>query len=204
MNPNSDDDAELMCRACDGDEPAQAALFEKYRERLQAMLRLRMDRRLSGRVDSSDVLQEAYLDYSRRFEDFAADPTQPFYLWLRQLTGQRLIDVHRHHLGAQMRDAGREVSIFRGMPEASSASLAAQLLGRFTTASQAAQKAELRLRVQEALNGLEPTDREVLVLRHFEMMSNDEVAKVLDITKQAASNRYIRALKRIQGLLKES
>jgi RNA polymerase sigma-70 factor (ECF subfamily) len=126
----------------------------------------------------------------------------PVFLWLRFLTGQKLIDLHRQHLGAKMRDAGQEVSLYRGaLPLASSASLAAQLLGRLTSASQAAMRAELQLRVQEALNGMEPLDREILTLRHFEMLTNEETATVLDIKKSAASNRYVRALKRLKDIL---
>src|SRR5262249_52005057 len=113
-----------------------------------------------------------------------------------------LIAAHRQHLGAQMRDADREVSLYRGaLPQASSASLAAQLLGRFTSASRAALRAELQIRVQEALNGLDPLDREVLALRHFEMLTNAETAAVLGLKKSAASNRYIRALERLKDIL---
>ncbi len=168
------------------------------------MIRLRLDRRLQGRIDPSDVLQDAYLDYARRFAEWAARPTLPFFLWLRLLTGQKLVNLHRRHLGARMRDAGQEVSLYRGaLPQASSASLAAQLLGRLTTASQAAVRAETQVRVQEALNGMEPIDREILTLRHFEMLSNEEAAAVLGLRKSAASNRYIRALKRLKDALGE-
>jgi RNA polymerase sigma-70 factor, ECF subfamily len=193
----------LIQKALAGDESALAALFERYRERLRRMIRLRLDRRLSGRVDSSDVLQEAYLDVRRRISEFASNPAaMPFHLWLRLITGQRLTDVHRFHLGAQMRDAGQEVSLHRGpFPQADSVSLAAQLLGRLTSASKAAIRAEHKLIVQEALNGMDPIDREVLALRHFEHLSNDETAQVLGLSKSAASNRYIRALKRLKEIL---
>ena len=193
---------DLLTRAGRGDEQALAALFGRYRDRLREMVRLRLDRRLQGRLDASDVLQEAYLDFARRLPEFLNGPTVPFFLWLRGLAGQRLIDLHRRHLGAQMRDAGQEVSLYRGAtPAASSASLAEQLLGRLTSASQAAIRAETQLRVQEALNGMDPLDREILALRHFEMLSNGETAQVLGIRKSAASNRYVRALKRLKELL---
>jgi RNA polymerase sigma-70 factor (ECF subfamily) len=167
------------------------------------MIRLRLDRRLSGRVDTSDVLQDAYLDVRQRLAEYARDPAaMPFHLWLRLVAGQRLTDVHRHHLGAQMRDAGMEVSLHRGpFPQADSISLAAQLLGKMTSASKAAIRAEHKLIVQEALNGMDPLDREVLALRHFEHLSNDETAQVLGLSKSAASNRYIRALKRLKEIL---
>jgi RNA polymerase sigma-70 factor (ECF subfamily) len=185
-----------------GDQRALAELFDRYRERLKRMVRLRLDRRLQGRVDDSDVLQEAYLDIARRAPEYAANPTMPFFLWLRFLTGQRLLAIHRQHLGAKMRDVGHEVSLYRGaLPQASSVSLAAQLLGRLTSPTQAAVRAEMQLRLQEALNGMDPLDREVLTLRHFEELSNSETAAVLGLTKSAASNRYVRALKRLKDVL---
>src|SRR5262249_22631067 len=162
----------------------------------------RMDRRLSGRIDSSDVLQDAYLKVRERLKEHQDEPSLPFFLWLRLVTGQTLIDLHRRHLNTQRRDAGMEISLHRGaMPQASSVSLAAQLFGKLTTASQAAVRAEHRLIVQEALNGMDPIDREVLTLRHFEHLSNDETALVLGLTKSAASNRYVRALKRLKEIL---
>jgi RNA polymerase sigma-70 factor (ECF subfamily) len=193
----------LLRSALAGDESALAALFDGYRDRLRRMIRLRLDRRLSGRVDSSDVLQDAYLDVRKRLAEYARDPAaMPFHLWLRLVAGQRLTDVHRYHLGSQMRDAGQEVSLHRGpFPQADSVSLAAQLLGKMTSASKAAIRAEHNLIVQETLNGMDPIDREVLALRHFEHLSNDETAQLLGLSKSAASNRYIRALKRLKEIL---
>jgi RNA polymerase sigma-70 factor (ECF subfamily) len=197
--PNPD---ELLRRAAAGDPQALADLFGQYRERLWRMVHLRLDRRLQGRLDPEDVLQEAYLVLVKRFPEYAASPPMPFFLWLRQLTGQKLIDLHRQHLGAKMRDAGQEVSLYRGaLPQASSQSLAAQLLGRLTSASQAAMRAETQLRVQEALNSMDPLDREVLTLRNFEMLTNEETAAVLGVKKSAASKRHIQALKRLKEML---
>jgi RNA polymerase sigma-70 factor (ECF subfamily) len=193
---------DLLGRARAGDAQARADLFARCRDRLRRMVRLRLDRRLQGRVDPSDVLQDAYLDYARRFPEWVERPAMPFFLWLRLLTGQKLVDLHRRHLGAQMRDAGQEVSLYRGaLPQASSAALAAHLLGRLTSASQAAVRAETQVRVQEALNGMEPIDREILTLRHIEMLRNEEAAEVLGLGKSAASNRYIRALRRLKEAL---
>jgi RNA polymerase sigma-70 factor, ECF subfamily len=202
-DPVGNDTNLLLRRALAGDELALAALFDAYRERLRRMIRLRLDRRLTGRVDSSDVLQEAYLDVRKRLAEYGRDHgAMPFHLWLRLIAGQKLTDVHRYHLGTQMRDAGQEVSLHRGpFPQASSVSLAAQLLGRLTSASKAAIRAEHRLIVQEALNGMDSMDREVLTLRHFEHLSNDETAMVLRLSKSAASNRYIRALRRLKEIL---
>jgi RNA polymerase sigma-70 factor, ECF subfamily len=192
----------LLSRAEAGDPQALAELFAHYRERLRRMIHLRLDRRLQGRLDPEDVLQETFLVLARRFAEYCRDPAMPFFLWLRQLAGQKLIDLHRQHLGARMRDAAMEVSLYRrALPQASSASLAAQLLGRLTSASRAAIRAETQLRVQEALNSMESMDREVLTLRHFEMLTNEETALVLGLKKSAASNRYIRALTRLKGIL---
>ncbi len=197
-----DDSETLLRRLLAGDTQVPAELFQHYRPRLRRMVRLRLDRRLQGRVDPSDVLQDAFLDLARRVPEYVANPALPFFLWLRLLTGQRLLMVHRHHLGTQMRDAGQEVSLYNGpLPQASSASLAAQLLGRLTTPSQAAVRAEMQLRLQEALNAMDPIDREVLTLRHFEELSNGETARVLGLRKSAASNRYVRALKRLREVL---
>jgi RNA polymerase sigma-70 factor (ECF subfamily) len=193
---------ELLARAGGGDQVALTELFGRYRQRLGQMVRLRLNRRLRGRVDDSDVVQEAYLEAARRLPEYLAGRPLPFYLWLRHLTGEKLIDAHRRHLGARMRDAGQEVSLHRGpMPAASSVSLAAQLLGRLTSPSQAAIKAETRLRVQEVLNGMDPLDREVLALRHFEQLSNAEVAQTLGMNESTASSRYLRALKRLKDEL---
>jgi RNA polymerase sigma-70 factor (ECF subfamily) len=206
MEPVLTDDrsepADLLGRARTGDEQALAALFTHYRGRLKRMVHLRLDRRLFGRVDASDVLQEAYLEVHKRFPEFARNGSLPFFFWLRLVTGQKLTDIHRHHLGVQMRNAGQEVSLHRGaLPQATSASLAAQLLGNLTSASRAAIRAEQKLFVQEALNGMDSLDREVLVLRHFEHLSNDETTRVLGIKKATASQRYIRALKRLKEIL---
>jgi RNA polymerase sigma-70 factor (ECF subfamily) len=202
MADESDDLRDRLRRLAAGDQQALAELFARYRDRLRRMVKLRLDRRLQGRIDASDVLQDAYLDAARRFAEYAANPTMPFFLWLRLLTGQRLLMVHRQHLGAKMRDAEQEVSLYRGaLPQASSVSLAAQLLGRMTSPSLAAVRAEMQLKLQEALNGMDPIDREVLVLRHFEELSNGETAAVLGLQKAAASNRYVRALKRLKDVL---
>ena len=203
MAPEASNLDELLRRAEAGDERAKSDLFTLYRQRLRTMVRLRLDRRLQGRADPSDVLQEAFLDFQSRAAEYAQKPDMPFFLWLRFLTGQRLQLIHRHHLGTQMRDAGREVSLHRGaMPQATSVSLAAQLLGRFTSVTQAVQRAEMQLILQEAINALDPMDREILALRHFEELSNDETAQVLGIKPSAASNRHIRALKRLRDVLK--
>jgi RNA polymerase sigma-70 factor (ECF subfamily) len=195
-------EVDLLDRAGRGDPQALTDLFTRYRSRLKRMVRLRLDSRVQGRVDPSDVVQEAYLEVCKKLADYLRAPKLPFFLWLRALTGQKLALAHRQHLGVQARAAGREVSLYRGaLPEASSAALAAQLLGKLTSPSQAAMKAELKIRIQEALNSMDAIDREVLTLRHFEHLSNAETALVLGIKESAACNRYVRALERLRGIL---
>jgi RNA polymerase sigma-70 factor (ECF subfamily) len=202
MTSDSSDVADLLQRAAGGDEQAWHELFVRYRDRLKRMVHLRLSRRLQGRVDDSDVLQEAYLAIWKRLPEYLDNPSLPFFLWLRHLTGLKLAEVHRRHLGTQMRDADREVTLHRGgLPQVDSVSLAAQLLGTFTTPSQAAIKAETRLYVQEALNSMDPVDREVLALKHFEQLSTSDIAQVLGLSKAGAGSRYLRALKRLREIL---
>jgi RNA polymerase sigma-70 factor, ECF subfamily len=202
MTGEASETAGLLRRAAQGDQAAWGALLVRSRDRLRRMVALRLDRRLQGRVDPSDTIQEAYIDASARLPEYARQPDMPFFLWLRFLTGQRLVRVHRQHLGAEMRDVAREVSLYRGaLPAATSAALAAQLLGCDTRPSEAAVRAERSIRLQEALNSMEPLDREVLALRHFEQLSNAEAARVLGLQEGAAAKRYVRALKRLRLIL---
>jgi RNA polymerase sigma-70 factor (ECF subfamily) len=199
------DTGSLLQHAARGDPGALGDLLMRERDRLTRIVRLRMDPRLRGRVDEGDVVQEAFIEATARFAEFARDDKMPFFLWLRFLTIQKLFQLHRRHLGVQARDASREVSLHSGpFPEASSAVLAAQLIGKLTTPSDAAVRAETRLRLEETLNSMDETDREVLALRHFEQLSNADCARVLGITESAASNRYVRAAKRLKSLLERN
>jgi RNA polymerase sigma-70 factor, ECF subfamily len=195
--------SELIRRAAGGDQQALADLFSAHRDRLRRMVALRLDRRLRGRVAPSDVIQETYIDAAAGLADFAARGEMPFFLWLRRVAGMKINSAHRTHLGCQARDAAREVSIDRGaMPQATSAALAARLLGRFTTASAVAIREERKIRLQGALEAIDPLDREVLVLRHFEELTNAEAAETLGLQESAASKRYVRALKRLKDILR--
>jgi RNA polymerase sigma-70 factor (ECF subfamily) len=201
MSADIRNDDNLLDAACQGDDSALAILIERHRDRLEHMVQLRMDRRLQGRVEPADVVREAYRMLPGKLPQYCADPKLPFFLWLRLEVGQKLVDVHRLHLGTQMPDAGQEVSLQRGpLPPVASLLLAEQLLGKLTTASPAAVRAELKVRVQEALNTMDSQDREVLILRHFEELSNAEAAQVLGIRPSAAVNRYVRALKRLKDV----
>jgi RNA polymerase sigma-70 factor, ECF subfamily len=202
MDQTSSDVTGPIERLRGGDRGALATLFDQYRDRLRRMVELRIDPRLRVRLDASDVLQEAFLDVARDLDAYLADPKLPPLLWLRLHVGRRLTTLHRHHLGTRMRDAGLEVSLYRdALPEASSAALASMLLGRHTSPTQAALRAERLLRVQDALNSLDAIDREVLALRHFEQLGRAEAAQVLGISQNAGAKRYFRALKRLKDVL---
>ena len=192
--------AELLSRVRAGDQKALAELYDRHRDKLRRMVQLRLDHRLAGRVSASDVLQEAYIDAVKRIDHYFAKPDQSFFGWLRLVVGQRLADVHREHL-AQKRDAAQEVPINRGASGADSACLAACLLGDGTSPSHAAARTESFGRLEAALDQMDPLDREVLALRHFEEMSNAETAEILGIQAAAASKRYVRALARLKQIL---
>ena len=187
-----------------GDPQALASLFSTHRERLRRMIEYRLDARLRGRVATSDILQEAYIDALKRLPHFVADPDVPFYIWMRSVAMQRLIDVHRHHLGAQARDVGREVPLRGGVAIEGSAEAMAELMGDLTSPSQAAERGESKARLLEALAGLHALDREVLALRHFEELGNHEVAALLGIQPAAASKRYVRAIERLKEALEQT
>ena len=178
-------------------------LFSLHRDRLWRIVNFRLDSRLAGRVDADDILQEAYLAASQRINHYLDDSTHTFFIWLRLITNQTLIDVHRRHLGAQMRDASRDMSIHAHYAQATSMSIASQLLGNFTSPSQVMLRNEASKQIEQAIESMEPIDREVLALRHFEELSNSEVAEVLDIQQKAASIRYVQALKRLKDVLRK-
>ncbi|MGF1581140.1 MAG: sigma-70 family RNA polymerase sigma factor [Gemmataceae bacterium] len=198
------DDSEeaLVERLRAGEEAVLAELFSLHRDRLWRMLNFRMDRRLAGRVDAEDILQEAYLSASGRIEHYRKEESMSFFVWLRLIVNQTLIDVHRRHIGAEMRDANREVSLHhKGNAQSTSMSLAAKLLGNITSPSQAAVREETSAQLERAIASMDTIDQEVLALRHFEDLTNSEVAEVLGIAQTAASNRYVRALARLKDIL---
>ena len=201
MTDEGDDLDEMLESLRRGEPQALAAVFARYRDRLRKLVEFRLDARLKGRVSTSDVLQEAYIGTLKRLSHYQADPAVPFFIWLRSVTVQRLIDLHREHLGVKARDAAREVRLgHAGGIEASSEKMA-ELMGDLTSPSQAARRGETIALVREALDGLEPNDREVLALRHFEELSNHEVAALLGIRTAAASKRYVRAIERLKAAL---
>lgn len=177
-----------------GDEAKLAPLFECYRERLLRMVNFRIHPRLVGRLDPEDILQDTYIEAGKRIDAFTGDD-KPFLVWIRLITQQTMIDLHRKHLGAKMRNAGREVSA------PASGTLSGFFVGHITSPSRAVMREEARVKIEQALESMDEIDREVLLLRHFEELSNKEAAAVLGIQENAASNRYVRALGRLKGYL---
>lgn len=193
-----------ITRVRQGDREALAAAFEEHRPRLRRTVAFRIDPRLAGRIEPDDVLQEAYLSALRRQDRVRGQGEQSLYVWLRLVTVQTLIDLHRRHIGVQKRSAGRE----RRQPGSSASGtgdcLASGLLGRFTSPTLAARRAELAERLRQVLDGMSPLDREVLALRHFEELTNAEVAEVLSIEPKTASIRYFRSLRRLRQILESA
>jgi RNA polymerase sigma-70 factor, ECF subfamily len=195
-------DQDLAERLRAGDTQALAELLARHRDRLWRLVQFRLDRRLHGRVDPDDVLQDGFLAAAQRIEHYRGNPLMSPFVWLRWVVCQTLVDVHRRHLGAQARDAGREVAIDRrSHSPATSASLAISLVGNLTSPSRVAARAEMVDQVEQAIAGMDATDQEVLALRHFEELTNSEVAEVLGIQQKAASIRYVRAVRRLKGIL---
>jgi RNA polymerase sigma-70 factor (ECF subfamily) len=195
---------QLLALAAAGDGAAWGALLTGYQERLARMVAFRMDPRLRGRIDAADVVQDAFVEASAHREAYFRAPAAPLFLWLRGVVSNKLLEMHRHHLGTHMRDAKRERPL-NGSGRSSDASevLCAQLSAGLTRPSVAAVRCEVRARLAEALDGMDPTDCEVLVMRHFEQLTNAEAAQVLGIQERAAAKRYLRALERLKDILSE-
>ena len=187
-------EADLERRLRGGEDAAIGPLFESFRDRLRRMVQFRIDPRLVGRIDPEDVLQETFLEAEKRLSAYRGDD-KPFVVWIRLIAQQTMVDLHRKHLGAKMRTAGREVRA----PE--SGTLSGLFVGHITSPSHAMMREEARMKIEAALQEMDEIDREVLMLRHFEDLSNKEAALVLGIQENAASNRYVRALGRLKGYL---
>src|SRR5215207_1395202 len=194
----------LLARAAAGDGAAWGALLTAHQKKLGRMVAFRMDPRLRGRVDAADVVQDALVEASEHRSDYFRAPGVPLFPWLRGVVNNKLLEVQRHHLGTRMRDANRDLPL--DAPRASddtSAALCAHLTGGLTRPSVAAVRGEVSSRLAAALDEMDPIDREVLALRHFEQLTSAEAGQVLGIQERAAAKRYLRALQRLREILSE-
>jgi RNA polymerase sigma-70 factor (ECF subfamily) len=201
MKPRELDTEELVEQARDGDDAARQALLTRHRQRLCAMVAARLDRRLAARLDPSDIVQEALAEAARKLDDYLRDRPLPFYPWVRQIAWERLLKLHRHHLHTAKRSVRREEPQPLPLSGGSAQELAERLMTSGTSPSRRLIRDELRGRVQAALARLDETDREVLVLRYLEQLSNRETAAVLGLGEGAVKMRHIRALERLRALL---
>jgi RNA polymerase sigma-70 factor (ECF subfamily) len=197
-DPEEDPETRALLERLDsGEAEAWDQLLGQHREELWHQVDLRLDRRLRRRVDPSDVVQEAQLEATRRLTDYLARRPMPLRLWLRQLAQERLIMAHRYHAGAACRSVGRDVSL-RGP---SSAALGQQVPARGSSPSQGPRRQELVHRVRQAVAELSEVDREMVLMRNFEQLTNQQSAAVLGIDPATASQRYGRALLRLRAIL---
>lgn len=204
MWPDAEQTRELLNGARAGDAGAVNALLDRHRDALRRMVSLRMDRALQQRIDASDVVQDVLVEANRRLQEYLQNPQMPFQLWLRHIARDRLIDAHRRHRGAARRSVDREQSfVAAANADHSTMDLAAQVWDRELTPAAAATQHELARRFQAAIELLEENDREVLLLRHFEQLSNQETAQILGLSEPAAGMRYLRAIRRLRALLDE-
>jgi RNA polymerase sigma-70 factor (ECF subfamily) len=198
----------LLARAAAGDVAAWGALLAQHQDRLLDVITFRLDPRLRGRIDAADVMQETFISATARRAEFFQQSSQPLFLWLRWMVGNTLLELHRHHLGAQMRDVKREVHSGwlpdgAGRDDGTRGALVEQLTGGATGPATAAARAEVKARLEEALGRMDAIDREVLALRHYEHLTSSEAAQVLGIQEDAASKRYLRAVERLREILSD-
>ena len=202
MWPEGEQTQELLKGVAGGDPSAVNRLMDRHREAVRRMIQMRLDQAVSRRVDASDVVQDVLMEASQRLNDYMANPSMPFHLWLRQLAKDRIIDMHRRHRAAQRRSVDREQNLSGlGSDEQSAADLAALLKDAELTPAAAALRKEMEERFLVALDQLEENDREIVVMRHFEHLGNSEVAEALNLSAPAAGMRYLRAIRKLRELL---
>jgi RNA polymerase sigma-70 factor, ECF subfamily len=204
MWPDSAETRELLDRVADHDPLAEDRLWECHREPLRRMIGLRLDRAVSRRVDSSDVVQEVMLKASGRLADYLKNPALPFHLWLRQIAKDHVIDAHRKHRVAGARSVDREAPMAPSFADRSSIELVAGLRDPSPTPAALALRRELESRFREAIDVLDELDREIILLRHFEQLSNSETARALGLSEPAAGMRHLRALRKLRAILGEA
>jgi len=205
MWPEADKTQELLANAKEGSEEAIGKLLDRHRDALRRMVQMRLDRKIQRRVDVSDIVQDVLFEANRRLSKYLQEPKMPFHLWLRHMARDRIIDAHRRHRVSAKRSVDREKPLTSpANVDRSTMEIAAQLCDPAITPAAAATMHELARRFEAAIDELEERDREVLLMRHFEHLTNQEVAQALSLTEPAASMRYLRALRRLRALIAET
>jgi RNA polymerase sigma-70 factor (ECF subfamily) len=197
MTPRADDTEELLRRAEAGSQEAVADLLQRHRPRLRQMVAVRIDPRLSARVDPSDVVQESLAEAARLLPEYLKQRPLPFYPWLRQLTWTRLVKLHQRHIRVQKRTVNRERDNEILLSDQSALHLADQLCAAGISPIEQMLQEELRQRVRAALNHLAARDREVLVMWYLEQLTARDIAAILDLTEAGVKSRHRRALQRL-------
>lgn len=202
MWPTSDKTAELLAGAKGGDDDAVNRLLDRHRDALRRLVEMRLDRKIQRRVDVSDVVQDVLVEANRRLTDYLSNPVMPFHLWLRQIARDRIIDAHRRHRASARRSVDREQpNLAPGGVDRSTIELIAQVCDGELTPAAAATQHEMARRVEAAIGELGDQDAEIILMRHYEQLSNQEVAQALGLTEPAASMRYLRAVRRLRATL---
>ena len=192
----------LLKQAIDGDDAAVNQLLDRHRNSLRQLIRMRLDQKIRKRIDVSDVLQDVLVEANRRLTRYLNDPIMPFHLWLRQIARDRIIDAHRRHRVSAKRSVDREQQMVapRGYDQ-SSIHLASLLGDQQLTPAAAALQKEMARKVEAAISELDPKDCEIVVMRHYEHLTNQEIGQALGLTEPAASMRYLRAIRRLRAIL---
>lgn len=200
--PDGDVTAELLVNVRGGESLAVEQLMDRHRNSLRRMIQLRLDQRLMQRMDVSDVIQDVLMEANRRLTDYLANPVIPFHLWIRQIAKDRIIDAHRRHRVSAKRSIDREQpQTGKGPPDQSTMELANQFRDQALTPAAAATQRELAEQIESAVQLLRENDREIILMRHYEQLNNQEIAQSLGLTEPAASMRYLRALKRLREVI---
>lgn len=202
MWPEGEETRDLLTGARSGKEAAVNQLLDRHRAAVRRLVQLRMDQKIQRRVDVSDVVQDVLVEANRRLRDYLADPPMPFHLWIRQIAKDRIIDVHRRHRVSARRSVDREQPLAAPPGgDRSTLDLAIQLCDPQLTPAAIATQREMARRVSAAIAQLDEPDCEVIVMRHYEQLTNQEIAKSLGLSEPAASMRYLRAIRRLRGML---
>ena len=202
MWPEGDQTQNLLKDVENGDPSAVNRLLDRHREAVRRMVQMRLDQAVARRVDASDVVQDVLLEASQRLSDYIRSPSMPFHLWLRQLAKDRIIDMHRRHRAAQRRSVDREQNISSfASDDQSAADLTALLRDAELTPAASALRKEMEERFVLALDQLDESEREIVIMRHFEHLGNGEVAEALGLSAPAAGMRYMRAIRKLRELL---